>query len=248
MDYLVEMIPQINTQDIPMIKEIPTYKQDMNGGFDFLIFYATDANSYYYDFSQESFVVSMNKYSESNYYFLKVGGTSLNSVIESKDINEIHLNTYNSYYDFIHQEENLQSILKSGREWLGKKYISSTTDNIIFEIGELYDGSDINVSTSLTSDAEYGSMFTISYRGRNVADISIKEVPNTKANTYSIKAINEKNYFSIDSDLVDDYLDLSIRYDKLNNSYGGGYIDYFTLTFKKKDGFFRGFLCNYASS
>ena len=89
---------------------------------DYILFYGQKQVTWSYNSASQSFIHSLNEYSDTTYYFLTASLPSGKRIAQRASSSSSPTHTINSFDDFEFHEADLINFLKSGREWYGENF------------------------------------------------------------------------------------------------------------------------------
>ena len=191
------------------------------------IYFYSEANGHeYYDESDGYLKKEINLYSDTNYLFLTTSGNI------RKSIPIISLpNPTAQLYDFtkvVHHEEELVNFIKSGREWMGEKFINnplifkSTYKSPIVQNPNLK----IRYRVCARSSNPIDNKISLIINNDTVSNGLINKISSVYYSDY-VKFLN-KNYSTVNYE-ISEYNDLNIRFFYHQEDNPKAWIDYFTI-------------------
>lgn len=118
-----------------------------NNGVDCLFFYAPGTTEWKLNASAQLFEHQLNDYATKGFFFLTENVGTVKIIEQLDEIQETATNTINSFdaYDF--SENELENILPlgSGKIWFGEKFKNSSVKNVIFNIKNIENPSNVAV-------------------------------------------------------------------------------------------------------
>jgi hypothetical protein len=134
-------------------------------GQDYVLFYAEGPHTWKANAAKTTFEHQLNLYSDTTYYFLKVGPTAglrVNTSITSGTPSA----TISTFTEHLYHETDKVNLIISGREWYGEEFNAfKTSENFRFDVSDLVPNSEIALTSSVlgVSPAQNnGASFTIS--------------------------------------------------------------------------------------
>jgi hypothetical protein len=89
-------------------------------GSDYFLFYAPGPHRWLKDSANQSFSHQKNRYSDTAYYYITIGGTGKRILLQSPAATAtVNVNSYNERYFY---ENDLVNFLNSGKEWYGEEF------------------------------------------------------------------------------------------------------------------------------
>lgn len=218
------MLPQKNNAERSTgLTENAIYvKGEEDGKFnqeDFILFYAEGPDLYHYDEEGRSFFYQKNLYADSSYYFLHIADdnglrvqTRANAGADYPKIT--YFDDYGAY------EKDNENILASGREWYGEKFDLVTTHTLpAFTFPGILDNSTVKVVSSVLSQSNSPSSFTLSINDAMVAEQKLRSI---SVGTYDIKGFPTVDTLTIPSSTLSlgESSELNFKYTYNKGSFG----------------------------
>jgi hypothetical protein len=153
--------------------ENPTFINDANGNNrfddgDYILFYADGADKWRFNTSTNVFNHEKNLYSDKNYYFITTTngtGKRANPVTFSGPAS----NTFSDFNDFAFHESDEETLLMSGKDWLGDKMTNfNNTKSFAFNFPNIVSSSPATFISRVGAKTSYGSNTTASINGQSV--------------------------------------------------------------------------------
>jgi hypothetical protein len=234
------LLPEINSQDRPELTQIPILVEggdDGNfGASDRIIFYANSPNEVRISDSG-NYEHILHPYSYVNYVFLTIANDP-GLRLETVNNNFSPSRTITTFKDFIWKEEELYKVenrIKSGRNWLGQQFQTSSDGAEIKILNEtlpgLIPGSNIEISGRVVNRSTNSASFTINGENSTIATINIPQSGSyTASDGFAGLA---RNYTGTVTASSSDVLSISAIY---NHSASGsmGFIDWITITAERE--------------
>jgi hypothetical protein len=96
-------------------------------GSDYFLFYAPGPHRWLKDSANQSFKHQKNRYSDTSYYYITIGGTGKRIPLQSlPGTATVTVNSYNERYFY---ENDLVNFLNSGKEWYGEEFNTNLGGN-----------------------------------------------------------------------------------------------------------------------
>ncbi len=232
------LVPRLNSAErVDDVSEITLKAVGLDDGTwdaqDYVLFYAEGAEAWKSD--ANSIVFHDNPYCATNYYYIKFGGSQLNTISESTS--NIATEVYSTYHDYQRFEENKVNLLgessahiASGQLWFGDQFKNTRqrvyTDkfdfqNVVQDSKVLFTFSGAaRSSASSTMVVDFaGQSMTNGYSSTNVTNI---DSPYARLETSTMEFVMESNP--------------SVMFDYLLNSDGESsfWLDYIDLVLEKE--------------
>ncbi len=212
------------------------------GSNDYILFFAKGPDRTYYNDDEERWVYEKNLYSDTSYYFIKIGEKDSRKItdttISSNEAIEI------SYFDEVihHEIDEINHLNQSssrggsgsgsGRRWFGEKFDFNLAYSFSFSIEGAVETQPLTFTAELMSSSPVGGRFNIVTNQNVEQTINIPSVPES---TYGIKGRIAKESLSIalqNSSLFE----VEFKYEKRSSSSkDAGYLDYFTIEYQREN-------------
>ncbi len=138
------MLPEmVGASRVDDLVEVPYYLVD--GGDnridpgDYLLFFAEGPNKWHYDEAQQRYVHVVNVYDTRNYYFLKIGGSTRQPLVQHEPVSATPDYVTTTFDDFAQWEEERTNLMHdwvngqgSGRRWFGDLYKLQLSRSYVF--------------------------------------------------------------------------------------------------------------------
>lgn len=202
-------------------------------GEDYLLFYAQDPHTHYFNPSDGEFVYHHNVYSDSSFYFLTIGSQPGKRLQERDDAgdNFTMIETFDDYY--IHELDRI-NFLFTGREWYGERFDFEPVQNFDFQIPGVVSTSTIQLTSVMMAQAFDGPAgFDLYLNGQAVGSQQIKEVPQS---TYSLKGREDRSIFSLPASSIvkpDGSFRLNIQYKRPASGTSKAFLNFFYLLIQR---------------
>ena len=175
-----KVLPQSNSTNRPndLIQNAIQVVGEADDSFDnsdYILFYATNIDSTYFDPVTNEFVYKNHPYEEQAYYFLTVASSAGLRVATEQDQGDgfPKITSYD-YYDIY--EEDKFNILISGREWYGDRFDITTSYSYPFNVTNLTSDGLIKVTSSVMAQSYAPSSFDVTLNSVNIGNQEIASV------------------------------------------------------------------------
>ena len=232
-----KMLPQPNDafRYDDLVERAIYVKGENDGRFDqddFILFFAQDPHTHYFDPEDGAFVYGHNVYSDSSFYFLTIGDRNGKRVGTRED--EGHGYPTIDYFDdyYIHELDKT-NFLYTGREWYGERFDFDPVQNFDFRIRGVLAGYEVKVTSVVMAQAFSPVQFELYLNGETLGTQEVEEVPES---TYSLKGRESKNTFFLPADNVvrpDGSFKLNIQYKRPSSGSSKAFLNYFYLLVKR---------------
>jgi hypothetical protein len=224
------MLPEKFTgNEIDDMNEIPVLMVTGTDGVfnsgDYILFYAQGPIIWDWDKTNNVFNYSQNAFTDEITYFITSGSSGKKITTESipAGIPNYQVTTYN-HFDFI--ENNLYSLIKSGREFYGESFNSRTSYDFTFDIPNLVSGEPIYMKSEVL--ARSGVITTFTYQSTNKDTFAITNIPvsNLYDNLTQYAAVKTvQSSFSATAGKIK----ITLSYNKRGNSASLGWLNYIKI-------------------
>ncbi|MEP1093977.1 MAG: type IX secretion system sortase PorU [Cyclobacteriaceae bacterium] len=223
------ILPQANAEARPidLLENSISISGESDGSFDendFILFYAKGPDKI--QWSPEGFEFEKNIYSDTAYYFVKVGEAN-GKRVESKASLPGSGTIISTFDDHLFFEEDVNNILNSGREWYGELLSDGETVNHTYEVPGV--ASELSMAFRGVSQVATLNTFEIGVDGNSAGVVDLSSIPSGDGTTYSIKAREGVGIFVLPQT---EKLNLRITFDG-NIPSARGFIDRYEITFKR---------------
>ncbi|MDW3650882.1 MAG: type IX secretion system sortase PorU [Bacteroidia bacterium] len=202
-------------------------------GQDHVLFYGEGPHTYAYNSEAERFQHKFHTYSDTNFYFLRIGETEGKRIEELASLsNPTILNPASRGMDY-HEVEK-ENLIKSGRVWLGEKFDLATSRVFSFYMPDAKSGGDIRVSLRVSARSDVASSFQVKAKGDTYSTVNLAatNIGNYQARHYWSRAASLVIPPSAISD--DDSLRIELFYNKGSSSRSEGWLDWFEIDYDKE--------------
>ncbi|MFN6944697.1 MAG: type IX secretion system sortase PorU [Cytophagaceae bacterium] len=192
---------------------------------DFILFYAEGPDTWSYNADEGVFNHTKNIYSDHTFYFLTISPDYGERVNNMPDLGSAS-QTINRFNERIFHHQDLENLLKSGREWYGEKFDFITQRNFSFSFPGLVGNSQVKIRSAVMSSSIASSRFQLNINGQSLGNHEIdSSIPNR---IYGIKGFNSIRYFTINSSAFgnNSNFNISVSYDKRGMGSAVGYLNY----------------------
>ncbi|TAG02455.1 MAG: hypothetical protein EAZ44_07180 [Cytophagia bacterium] len=232
------MLPQNNstTRAIDLVENAIFVQGENDNTFDetdYILFYAQDANSWQYQETTQNFIHQKNLYDDVNYYFLTFNTTQGLRIAPQNNITTTaNITTFDDYFFY---ENDLENVLRSGREWYGEGFGGNYNRNEMdfnFNLSGLIPNSNFK----LTCSAMGKDVNATNYQWLiNNQLIGTQSVPAQALGTWALRGIDATNTFTQNTNIFNNNENITIKFRFLQNSNTGlANINYFRLQFQRK--------------
>ncbi len=198
-----------------------------NNGEECLFFYAPGVVEWELK-SDGTFEHDLNDYAQIGYFFL--GETGTQKYAETFDEISDEITDFVSTYDeYSLIEDELVNLLEgSGKQWFGDSFYDESTHNYSFEINDIDESAMATLEINAAARSYQISGMYISSGTTSIGSLTFSKV--STSDSYATYASEKNNSFEIDVD--DETLSLTLSYAALNSS-AEAWLDYLLLTYRR---------------
>ena len=193
-----KVLPQSNNtaRPVDLIQNAIQVFGENDGSFDssdYILFYATNIDSTYFDLNTGSFIYKNHPYEKRAYYFLTVGNIAGTRVVSETDQGNSFskINAYNFYEIY---EEDKINLLSSGREWYGDRFDIITNHSYSFNMPNIDPNGSIKITSSVMAQSYATSSFDIFLNSVKVGNQQIAEITDYQ---YGLRGRNDTDTFEV---------------------------------------------------
>ena len=224
------ILPQANSEERPedLLENAILFIGVSDESFDqadYILFYGVGPDKELW--TENGFEFEKNIYSDTSYYFLRIGGNIGKRIQSKSSLAEETTVVVNIFDDHITYEEDKRNLISSGQTWLGDVFSTGETQTFAQQIEGLR--SDISLTLIGASQSREDAEFNISDGSNQVGILPINSIPSGGNNAYSIKARSGEANFIIPEK---EKWNLQVSYEG-NASNARGFIDRFYMTFQR---------------
>lgn len=227
------MLPELNSESRPddLIENAISVVGEEDGRFDvddYLIFYGEDQSAWFYDETREVFRYTLNRYSDTAFYFINVAEGAGKRIVKMSPPAESPTMVVSEYDDFEHYEKNDISLLKSGQVWLGEIFDNTLRYDFSFDFEDVVESDTASIEVSVAA--------------RSGVPSSFRTVIGQEAFTTSVGIVNLNRYESTFAQFSRDFFSfqpnegaqvVSLTYDKPQST-SRGWLNSLTVNVRKK--------------
>ncbi|TND04256.1 MAG: hypothetical protein FD123_3829, partial [Bacteroidetes bacterium] len=139
------------------LKEYSIHVQGESDGVfdagDYVLFYGVSPHRWKYnaDTTVMRFEHQMHYYSDTTYYFVNWDLGTGKRISPQGSSAQTPTHTVTSFDDYLYHEEDLENMVKSGREWYGEKFEILSSYSFVFTFPNIVSGSPVSVETDMIS-------------------------------------------------------------------------------------------------
>ncbi|MEJ8804434.1 type IX secretion system sortase PorU [Pontibacter sp. H249] len=232
------MLPQPNNVSRPddLVENHITVTGEADGRFDdsdFILFYARGPHTWQYDAAEQQFKHSFNVYSDTAFYFLRVGsaqGKRISSRAQAAGATQ----TITSYNEYHFHERDLKNMVFSGREWYGEEFNSFVSSHTIsLPVSDIVAGSEVKLTAFLMANAPTETSFSIKVNGQTIGSQSI---PSRGTYSYHPQGTNSLKTYTLNQQTLGSptALETNLAFNTGGSSTSLGYLNYLQLNYQRQ--------------
>lgn len=218
------MLPEPNSSfryDDLVENPIWVHGQD-DGSFDandFILFYAESAHDWVWDEGSQMFNHILNIYDDENYYYLYIGD-DLGKRVADVENTLAENQTIDFYTDMRFYEWENENLIHSGRQWFGEYFSHGQNYDINFGFSDRITEKPVLIKARGVANSTSSSNIIVKHNSAQVLNVSI---PALSSSSDNIVTDGEETGSFISQD---NFIDLSLSYNKNGNSVAYAYLDY----------------------
>jgi len=202
---------------------------------DYILFYGESASPVKYSSDENRIVKEMNLFADLTYYFITTDLGAGKRISTQATLTDTPNNIVNSYNDIIHYETDENNLIKSGRIWYGQKF------DIFNDLINEYNITNLNLNSKMlftveaAASSDVSSSFSFFINNQEKIHLPIQAANSNNPTGPVAYAKFDSSYFYPASSSVT----VKVTYNKSLSS-SVGYLDYYTLNFKRDLAFLGG--------
>lgn len=195
---------------------------------DYLLFYGESPNEWKYSTNSKLLEMHLHLYSDFTYYFITIDNGEGKRIMPSPSSTEPPNNFITKYHDAVHYEMEEQNLINTGRIWFGETF--DLFNNLVqeYNIPNIDKSSKVTIKAQAAARSQSTSFFSFHVNNEKQLHLSIPGVNMANINGDFANVRNDTALFKTDTD----QLTVKVVYSKSNSS-AVGFLDYFTLNFKR---------------
>ncbi|MBF9253546.1 type IX secretion system sortase PorU [Pontibacter sp. 172403-2] len=200
---------------------------------DYVQFYAQGPHTWAYNAERQQFQHSYNFYTDTAYYFLRIGYTS-GRRIQSRGQAAGATQTISSYDEHLFYEKDLKNMVYSGREWYGEEFSSFTpARDVSFTVSDLVPGAALKLTAFLMANSPADCSFTVNLNGQTLGSQSIR---NRGTYNYHPEGINNIHTYTTGQQALGSATELKVnlQFNPGGSSTSLGYLNYLELNYTRR--------------
>ncbi|MFD2514738.1 type IX secretion system sortase PorU [Pontibacter locisalis] len=232
------MLPQPNSLSRPDdLTENPIMViGETDGKFDdadYALFYAQGPHTWKYDDVKKQFAHTYNVYSDTAFYFLRVGsaqGARISSRVQTTGATKV----ITSYNERQFHEKDLKNMVFSGREWYGEEFSSFTpTRDFSFPVSDVIPGSDVKLTAFLMANSPADCSFTVKLNNQNLGN---QRIPSRGNYYFHPEGVNSIESYLVGQQTLGNGSEykVSLTFGTGGSSTSLGYLNYLELNYERQ--------------
>ncbi len=166
------MLPELNSVPRPddLLENSIVVVGEEDGSLDandYVLFYGDDQIEWAYDSTLQFFRHSLNRFSDTTFYFINVEGSNGKRVNVKGISPNSPVTTVTEYDNYGYHESELSNLLKSGSLWVGELFDNTTNLNIVINASNTVLSEKAKIEMSVLARSSVKSKFTLSVNGQS---------------------------------------------------------------------------------
>jgi hypothetical protein len=228
------MIPQANEafRHDDLVENAIHVEGQGDGNFDagdYVLFYGEGPHGWNFDQDKKTFSHELNLYSDTNYYFIRIGDEA-GKRVEEQVAESPATYTPTKGTGIAFHELDKENLIKSGRYWMGEKFDLITSRSFSFYMPEADPNGEITLRVKVAARSDVTSSFSILANGSNIGTLSINSVnvTNNESMYYRPRSVT----YTLSGSLVaNDSLRITLNYNKAGSSRSEGWLDWLEVEY-----------------
>ncbi|MEM9719592.1 MAG: type IX secretion system sortase PorU [Bacteroidota bacterium] len=197
---------------------------------DYVLFYGLGTTDWTYNGEEDQFHHQVNYYSDTSFYFIRLGDSPSKRLQRVEDSPEIEQegSRLRSYLAYEKEQDNLLG--GSGRHWMGEMFDNQTSRSFSFYLPDADPAGQIRVTIRVAARAGRSTNFQFTAKGDALGSI---EVPGTSLGSETVDhyRMRERLFFLGADDLIQDSLRIDFEYQKGGASPASGWLDWIEIDY-----------------
>ena len=232
------MLPQPNSTPRPddLTENAIWVAGETDGRFDeadYALFYAQGPHTWQHTGDNPAFRHSHNIYSDTAYYFIRVGAAKGLRVSQREQASGAGP-TIDSYNERLYHERDLKNMVYSGREWYGEDFSAFTpTREISLPVSDLVPGSDVRLTAFLMANSSAESSYTLRLNSHH---LGTQTISGRGTFPYHPEGINSSSTYTLSQQVLGQPTELKvgISFSTGSNSTALGFLNYLALNYERQ--------------
>ncbi len=200
---------------------------------DYALFYAQGPHTWQHTGANPAFRHSQNIYSDTAYYFIRVG-TEKGLRVAQREQTAGATQTVTSFDERIHHERDLKNMVNSGREWYGEDFSAfNLSREISLPVSDLVPGSDVRLTAFLMANSSARSSYTLRLNGHTLGTQTTR---GRGSSLYHPEGVDSVGTYTLNQQLLGQptALKVGIQFNTGSNPTALGFLNYLTLTYERQ--------------
>jgi hypothetical protein len=193
---------------------------------DYILFYAESQVKWNYNEIQKRFEHSKNIYSDYTYYFITADLGSGKRIQTTESTIAEPTDYVTTFSDYTYHEEDIENVIKSGKDWLGERFENQLTYEFPFNFPNICTDVEVLVKMYMVARSMDHSYFKFFLNEEEKYEMKITSIANSD-NTYARFSEKKFSYFPEDTLNV-----ITVSYDHPNSS-SIGWMDYMYINLRR---------------
>jgi hypothetical protein len=200
---------------------------------DYALFYAQGPHTWQYTGGNPAFQHSQNIYSDTAYYFIRVG-TEKGLRVAQREQATGATQTITSFNERLHHERDLKNMVNSGREWYGEDFSAfNLSREISLPVSDLVPGSDVRLTAFLMANSSARSSYTLRLNGHTLGTQTTR---GRGTSLYHPEGVDSIGTYTLNQQLLGQptALKVGIQFSTGSNPTALGFLNYLTLNYERQ--------------
>ncbi|MEJ8756475.1 type IX secretion system sortase PorU [Pontibacter sp. H259] len=230
------MLPQPNSAPVPddLQENAIVVTGEQDGQFndnDFILFYGQSPHTWHYNQQQDKFEHTYNVYSDTAFYFLRVGYTS-GVRVQTRAHAGGTTQTITTFNERVFHERDLINAVHSGREWYGEDFSTFTPSReITLPVTGIAAGVTPKLTAAVMGNSSTGSSFTFKAGSATLGTI---QVPGRGTFNYHPEGVDALQTFDLPLQAGTTETKLNITFNLLQDASATGNLNYLELNYLRQ--------------
>lgn len=232
------MLPQPNSTPRPddLIENAIWVTGESDGKFDeadYALFYAQGPHTWQATGDNPAFRHSHNIYSDTAYYFIRVG-TSNGLRVSQREQASGAGPVITSYNERLYHERDLKNMVNSGREWYGEDFSAFTASREInLPVSDLVTGSEVRLTAFLMANSAAESSYTLRLNGHT---LGTQKISGRGSFAYHPEGVNSTSTYTLNQQALGQptSLKVGISFSTGSNATALGFLNYLELNYERQ--------------
>ncbi|OIN60470.1 type IX secretion system sortase PorU [Arsenicibacter rosenii] len=196
---------------------------------DAILFFGQGPHVIRFDSTASRLTHQINPYSDTTFYFLTVGDAA-GLRIQTKPSAPLSGTVIAAFDDYQFHEQELTSIAKTGREWLGEYLGVNTTLSLSFSVPGLVPSTPLLITSSVVANAIVPTSFTWQINGQQIGRQSVNALSGYK---YDYQGLENRQTFTTSTSLTTGSLPFVLTFDKNGQTGSQGYLNFVAVQYRR---------------